>query len=354
MSYEPQREIPPNPPNIYVFIISSLNHPIYRTIHHKRQKLLDYYGIPYTVLLNQAETSVFDTSETSTLTPLEHDEVLFQGDGYNPFMAQKFLNAVKILFRSYRCFQDVPDYIVRLNATVYVHFPSLLHYVASPSFPREKVLAGEHVRTNVDPHGQPFAQGIMMIFSKDVLWEMLHSPKMYDKSVMRYNDDVSLSIIALDFARIHDTNHHRVSRTHETSNLSTGLYDMEKLNALERKDTEFHSTLSPPVFRLWYFRIHSEDEEKDPQRLRDVQNWDILAEYFNEDPILRSTQTTSLHFYNPHIPSHIPFSHPSQRFCPRSTSHESFLLESFPTFPNYTLHYSHKNRGGGYLHLGSL
>jgi hypothetical protein len=93
--------------NVYLFVISSLDHPIYREIQKKRRPLLHHYKIPYTVLINEEE-SPLNEKKAPTLVPLNEDEILYNGAGYNPYMAQKFLMAVKLLFRSYDRYEDIP------------------------------------------------------------------------------------------------------------------------------------------------------------------------------------------------------------------------------------------------------
>ena len=38
--------------NVYLFVVSSINHPVYRRIQKKRKRLLEHYGITHTVLIN--------------------------------------------------------------------------------------------------------------------------------------------------------------------------------------------------------------------------------------------------------------------------------------------------------------
>ena len=121
--------------NVYVFVISSLDHSVYRKIQEKRKRLLHHYKIPYTVLINHNESDLNDTTE-ETLTPLNEDEILYNGGGFTPYMAQKFLMAAKMLFRSYRYYDDIPNYIIRINATVYVHYPSLLSILKIRTSPK--------------------------------------------------------------------------------------------------------------------------------------------------------------------------------------------------------------------------
>lgn len=241
--------------NVYVFVISSLNHPVYRTIQKKRKRLLDYYGIPYTVLINHDEEKLENTDH-STLTPLEDEEVLYNGGAYNPYMAQKFLMAVKMMFRSFKNFQDVPNYIVRINATVYIHYPSLVKTLNAEDFPKKRVLAGPN-------WGDMFVQGMVMVFSKDVLWNMLNDSRMYSKEIMKNNDDVSLSVLADPHSKWIDWSKHTcMMRQCKTDD--DGVYQPDEIQPLENEK--------------WIFRIHEPAED----RRCDPLNWDVLLRYFHE------------------------------------------------------------------------
>lgn len=247
------------PPNVYLFVISSLNHPIYRNIQKKRRDVLRHYNIPYTVLINHDESSLED-KKVPTLVPLNDDEILYNGGGYNPYMAQKFLTAVKMLFRSYANYDDIPTYIIRINATVYVHYPSLLKILNDDKFPKERVLAGPN-------WGNMFVQGMMMVFSKDVLANMLSDPRIFSKKIMKDNDDVCLSVLADPYSKWIDWSEHMCAMRHCPTD-EKGLYLPEKIMPLENGK--------------WIFRIC----EYDDNRKIDEKNWDVLLKYFNEDSFL--------------------------------------------------------------------
>jgi len=241
--------------NVYLFVISSLNDPIYRKIQTKRRSLLCHYGIPYTVLINHDESKLDDNTE-STLVPLNDEEIMYNGGGYNPYMAQKFLMAVKMFFRSFKNYDDIPNYIVRINATVYVHYPSLLKVLNDKSFPRNRVLAGIN-------WGDIFVQGMVMVFSKDVLANMLNDPRMYSKEIMKNNDDVSLSILADPYSKWIDWSKYTCAMRGCATD-DKGVYLLEKIKPLENEK--------------WIFRIN----EPADGRYVDSINWDGLLEYFNE------------------------------------------------------------------------
>ena len=250
--------------NVYLFVISSLNHSIYRKIQMKRRHLLRHYNIPYTVLINHDE-SPLDDPKVPTLVPMHEDEILYNGSGYNPYMAQKFLSAVKMLFRSYQNYDDIPNYIVRINATVYIHYPSLLNVLNDENFPKERVLAGPN-------WGNIFVQGMVMVFSKDVLANMLHDPKIYSKEIMKHNDDVSLSVLADPYSKWIDWSEH-VCAMRACPTDDKGLYLPEQIKPLEHKK--------------WIFRICEYDDDRNI----DAKNWDVLLKYFNEYHITTHNET---------------------------------------------------------------
>lgn len=241
--------------DVYLFVISSLNDPIYRKIQQKRRRLLKHYNIPYTVLINHEESKL-DDLKVPTLVPLEEEEILYNGHGYNPYMAQKFLMAVKMYFRSFQNYEDIPNYIIRINATVYIHYPSLLKILHNKDFPRKRVLAG--------PNWGSFIQGMIMVFSKDVLMNMLNDKRIYSKDIMVHNDDVSLSIVAQPYCDWIDWNRHLCSRAWGCPTNEKGVFLPNQIKPLENEK--------------WIFRVC----EFEDNRKFDVKNWDVLLEHFNE------------------------------------------------------------------------
>lgn len=239
----------------YFFVISSLDQPIYRVIQKKRRALFQKYGLPYSVLVNSDPTP-----RNATYPPLLEDEVMFPMPGYNPSMALKFLNAVKLFFRSYPQWDQVPDYIVRINATVYIHFSELLRYMRD-TLPRERVLAGPVIRVR-----KKFVNGMVMIFSKDVLRAMIADPNMYDEKLLRDNDDVALSNMARPYCEFHDMMPHFVYGNTSQNSSSKGVYDLEKIQPVENKK--------------WVFRIRHDAS----RRHADTLNWDHLLLYFDDIP----------------------------------------------------------------------
>lgn len=102
-------------------------------------------------------------------------------------MTQKFLSAVKMYFRSFPSFEEIPTYIVRINTTVYIHYPDLL------ALPTSRLCVGSEYKV---------IQGMLMIFSKDVLLTLLHDPCIYDKQATcsPQNDDTFLDKIVRSYA----------------------------------------------------------------------------------------------------------------------------------------------------------
>lgn len=263
----------------YLFIISSLNNPIYRKIQDKRRPLLEHYQIPYTVLLNGSETSVIKDPAVPTLTPLLPDEILFNGEGYNPYMTQKFLSAVKMYFRSFPSFEEVPTYIVRINATVYIHYPDLLALLASPDFPTFRLCAGtEWYKNNI-------MQGMLMIFSKDVLLAILQDPRIYDKQFMLpINDDFLLDKIARSYADI---------RFLDSIRPESGA------NVVDAEGRYLLSVIQPRENDIWIFRICN-----DNNRDIDLVNWDLLLDYFHEQQYTQRPESLLMHPPPSPLPPH--------------------------------------------------
>ena len=240
----------------YFFVMSSLNHPIYRLIQKKRKGLFEKYEIPYTVVMNAPMKAV-----NSTYPPLMEDEVLYPMGGYNPSMTLKFLFAVKLYFRSFSHWEDIPDYIVRLNATVYVHFPSLFKYLET--LPREKVLAGPVIR-HLNKH---FVNGMVMVFSKDVLRDILSGHSLYEQKLLEDYDDVVLSLLAKPLCGDYiDLMPHFVYGTSSLNANAEGVYDLDRIQPLETEK--------------WMFRIRHDGSH----RKADVENWDLLMTFFDEIP----------------------------------------------------------------------
>ena len=251
----------------YVFIVSSLDHPVYRELHVMRKRLLQNYNVPYTVLMNEEESSLSDAS-CPTLLPMQSDEILFPRSGMSPFMTQKFLSAVKMYFRSFPNWSSVPPYIVRINATVYIHWPTFTNILNS--LPREGLVAGPCHTSDC----LPFMNGMVLVFSKDVLLRVLEDPRIYDKSLMQHPDDVTLTQLANPHATTkvnlidYFVHPHKNFTEYEIGNHTDeqGLYRLD--------------VIQPRNYNKCIFRIaHKSD------RSIDVKNWQLLLREYQEDQV---------------------------------------------------------------------
>lgn len=242
----------------YLFVVSSLNHPIYREIQKERVALLKKYQIPYSVLINET-TSPLEDKKSPTVPPMEEDEIFYPMGGYNPGMTQKFLYAVKMYFRSFASYEDIPDYIVRINATVFIYFPALQQILEQ--LPKTRVLAGPCYDS---PQCNSFIVGMLMIFSKDVLWKILKDKRMYEKKILSQNDDVALSILAEPYSKKYDLMRHFV-------------YPDEKAITTGYTEADIQA-IHPFQNQKWFFRIWSLGSD----RQTDKKNWWVLKRYFNK------------------------------------------------------------------------
>lgn len=111
--------------------------------------------------------------------------------------------------------------------------------------------------------GDIFVQGMVMVFSKDVLANMLNDPQMYSKEIMKNNDDVSLSILADPYSKWIDWSKYLCAMRGCATD-GNGIYLPQQIKPLENEK--------------WIFRIN----EPAGDRFVDDLNWDILLKYFNE------------------------------------------------------------------------
>jgi len=245
----------------YLFIVSSVDHPIYRAVHKKKKRVLQKYNVPYTVLLN---TAIYDLV-------IDEDETLFPMDGMNPSMTLKFLHAVRLFFRMYRTWDEVPDYMIRTNATTYIYFPGLVQLLKT--LPRNRVLAGLQ-------HDQGFVNGMIMIFSKDVLRNVLRDPRVFSEHILKQPDDVALSKLCEPYCRFYDLSHYFMSEDH--------------------RDAEGMYLLNEPQDKKWFFRIRHESSHREP----DLKNWDHLLWVYDRLPSSSTTSSLSTPKPLPRSPSY--------------------------------------------------
>lgn len=249
----------------YVFIVSSLDHPVYRELHGMRKQLLLKYNVSYTVLMNEDESCLNDAS-SPTLVPMQSDEILFPRSGMSPFMTQKFLSAVKMYFRSFPNWSSVPPYIVRINATVYIHWPTFTEIVNS--LPREGLIAGPCHTSDC----LPFMNGMVLVFSKDVLRRVLEDPRIYDKLLMRQPDDVVLTQLANPYATtkvnlIDYFVHPHMNFTEYEIGNHTDEEGMYRLDVIQPRDN------NKCIYRI----------ARKSNRSIDVKNWQLLLHYYKEE-----------------------------------------------------------------------
>lgn len=255
----------------FIWILSSLDHPVYRQIQDLRRPLLERYGIPYTVVLNAADDgSAPDSTVSSTFVPLQPDEVLYPIGGVQPTMTRKFLDAVRHYFRSLP-YDEIPDFLIRMNATVYVYFPQLLC-----------LLQDMHPRTGwlIEPaYGHEFVCGMLMIFSKDVLLRMIRDERVSDRRFMDRPDDVVLSDLSHPYSRWHSLLPHFVYPDATTMTPD----GMLRLDVIWPRETQ-----------KWYFRIR---DLHHADRRMDVYNWKLLLDYFDSNDALDGIRWGSVIFF---------------------------------------------------------
>lgn len=269
----------------YVFIVSSLDHPIYRRIHPYQRVLYKKYGIPYSILLNA------DLGDSEgTVLPVAFDEILYPIRGREPHMTLKFIYAVKMYFRSFASYNEIPNYIVRLNATTYIHIPSLLEYLGSDTTPTKRCLAG------IVGHSGNFINGMIMIFSKDVLWNILHDPRIFNIEDIAAPDDVALSLLAAPYSDPIDLIRYSVFPDPNTiGNVDILIHNEGKIGSSGVSTDEsglYHLdfSINGHVFPIWIFRVRN---ESDPERLIDEENWKRLVSKLDDIDIVEPVNATN-------------------------------------------------------------
>lgn len=226
----------------YFFVISSKDLSVFDKLNEKRRKLFKKYNLDYSILIN----------ESNHYTPLQEDEILYPLSGTAPHMSLKFIHAVKLFFRSFKEWEDVPQYIIRTNASVYIHYPTLLEYLQT--LPKERVLAGPY-------HHGGFTVGMLMIFSKDVLFNMIKDSRIYeDTSLMKLPDDVCLSKLARPYI---DSFTDMMSFFMYPGQDENGIYNLQKVDK-EKK---------------WLYLIRFDRD----RNYFDVQNWKNLMAFFDNE-----------------------------------------------------------------------
>ena len=162
--------------SFYVFIITSRDNPLYEEFDKMRRRLMEAKGIPHKFLINGPLPSGYT---------LKEDEVLGADPSFTPGMFWKFYHACNDLLGA-----GAEDYIVRVNSSTFLNFDVLANEVI-PSLPKERCLAGPYFQEPEVPF--PFVSGTVMIFSRDVIADLLTIPvdhpiipKFYDDAVISY------------------------------------------------------------------------------------------------------------------------------------------------------------------------
>jgi hypothetical protein len=174
--------------NIFLLIASTFE-PLYLKCNELRRQQCRKYGVPYLILFNGKKPDTY---------VLQEDERHLDMEGMNPAMFLKFKNGLKEMFENgYN-----PDYILRTTSTLFVNFKKL-DWVLS-YLPKEKCCAGPWFHKN---DTKIFCNGTCMIFSNDVARRLAFDENTTDPRVLNENDDVSISWLAEDYARLIDINY---------------------------------------------------------------------------------------------------------------------------------------------------
>jgi FkbM family methyltransferase len=186
-----------NPP-IIVIVIGSFGNPVYQELFGLRKQLLDAAGIDYRFVFDDDVPDRYYLGERDIIVPKctppypITNAINSKEGAWVPHMTRKFVAALKSLdLTSY-------DYIVRVNASTFLHMEKLLGFLRGAN--RTNYVAG-HVMRHVIPDFaqnpvQPttFLSGTCMIFSRDVA-TMFRELSLEDPLFFEHNDDVVLSWI---------------------------------------------------------------------------------------------------------------------------------------------------------------
>jgi hypothetical protein len=164
--------------SFYVFIITSRDNPLYGEFDKMRRLVLEHHGIPHKFLINGA------LPEGYQFAP---DEQYFEDASFTPGMFWKFFHGCKDLLANGAC----PDYIIRVNSSTFLNFDVIKRDII-PRLPKERCLAGPFFK---EPHSPiPFVSGTVMIFSRDVIADLLTVPHNHP-FITQHADDESISYI---------------------------------------------------------------------------------------------------------------------------------------------------------------
>lgn len=174
--------------NIFHIIVSTFQ-PVYLACNDIRRKQCAQYGVPYLICFNGKKPADY---------VLREDERLLEEEGMNPYMFLKFKYALQEIFsKGY-----TPDYIIRTTSTLFINYkklPWVLSYL-----PKERSCAGPWMHKDND---KVFCNGTCMILSQDVARRLAFDDNAAHPLVLNENDDVSISLLARDYAQLYDTNY---------------------------------------------------------------------------------------------------------------------------------------------------
>ena len=188
--------------SLFVIVIASFEQPVYLEMIKYRKLQLNQYKVPYLF--------VYDTEPPFGFVCDEHDIILKKScvpyyidvihPELNPHMILKFLKAVHFITISY-------DYLVRVNLSTFVNFPSLLNMLSYS--PKTKFAAGFNICISLpdwclakNPKDEiDFISGTFMLFSKDVIdyFKSIPCDSEPHPLVYTHNDDVILSYFAKEY-----------------------------------------------------------------------------------------------------------------------------------------------------------
>ena len=175
----------------FVFIISSRNNPIYEQFDIMRRGQMNALGIPHKFLLN---------GELPEKYELKDDEEYHEDTSFTPGMFRKFYDACKNLFST----NNIPDFIIRCNSSTFIDFDKFNAEIL-PTLPKENTFAGPtDTCEGVCPYA--FISGICMIFSKDVIYNLITNISRDHPFTLEYCDDVAISYIVFTFYNINFIN----------------------------------------------------------------------------------------------------------------------------------------------------
>ena len=175
----------------FVFIISSRNNPIYEQFDIMRRTQMNILGISHKFLRNGTLPEGYE---------MKDDEEYHEDTSFTPGMFRKFYDACKNLYST----NNIPDFIIRCNSSTFIDFNKFNSEIL-PTLPKENTFAGPIDNyEGIYPH--TFISGMCMIFSKDVLYNLITNIPRDHPLTLEYCDDVAISYIVYTFNNIQPIN----------------------------------------------------------------------------------------------------------------------------------------------------